>query len=129
VLYFDTLSLAHANAPAGLATRDVRGLWNSPDLRTCALACEEGTQVYRSAPVAAIIDRPPADWLPADVAVVAGVVAAAPPGSRLRPLLDLLLACLDYRFGADVGIGDTAGPSSTPDDIALVHDRGNNWHS
>jgi hypothetical protein len=34
-------------------------------------------------------------------------------------LFDLLLACLEYRFGAETGLSVVPGPPGAPDDIAL----------
>jgi hypothetical protein len=120
VCYYDRRTLADADPPPGFANRGVRGLWNSPDLRACALASTDHVQVYDGVPADDTFpDRSPAGWVPADLPIAAAAAAAMPPGSVLRPLFDVLLACLEYRFGADIEVGTTAVPPSAPDDIAL----------
>jgi hypothetical protein len=67
--------------------------------------------------------RPPARWTPADRVKVASVLEGTPADSDTRRLLDLLREWLDYRFGADVGIGRHA-PAIGEDEISIAWEDG-----
>ena len=56
---------------------------------------------------------------PADLALVHGTLRAGVRSAAERLALELLLACLEYRFGAEVMIGNVPAPTCGADDIAL----------
>jgi hypothetical protein len=72
-----------------------------------------------SAVMAALVDRPLATTGPADLRAVAKHLARTPPDSAARPVLELLRACLEHRFGAEVALGQAGSPNARADDIAL----------
>jgi hypothetical protein len=97
-----------------------RLLCGSADLRGCAIVPGDTIEVHSAIhPAAVVADLPPAEWVAGDLAAVTGALRAAGPGSAAEPLLHLLRACLEYRLGADVGIG-AAAPPAARDDIALA---------
>jgi hypothetical protein len=113
-----TLRLARERPFAGMKGKY---LWGSPDGRRLALAGEGFVDVVvpgLPAVVTALAGRPMAGMAPADLAAATAAVPDSAPGSVTRPFLGLLRACLEYRFGADVGIG-TAVPAVGEDEISL----------
>jgi hypothetical protein len=69
--------------------------------------------------VADLADRSPARYVPADLAAFEALPWDTRPDSAAWPLLDLLRARLEHRFGHDVGISAVAGPPPGEDDIGL----------
>jgi hypothetical protein len=135
--YLDAGTLRPAECPAALAwvpQRDHR-LYLSPDGGYAALWrswsaerpwLEDGYTYKGEIEVRDLVReefselarRPLASFRPADLAAVTALAGRA--GDRpVRTALGLLRACLEYRFGADVAIGDAPAPVPGTDDIAL----------
>jgi hypothetical protein len=62
--------------------------------------------------------RPLAEARPGDPAVVRAALQDSGPPLLSRPLLELLLAALERRFGTDVAVGADQGAGDS-DDIGL----------
>lgn len=98
-----------------------RYLWGSPDGRRLAFAGEGFVDVVvpgLPASVTALAAQPLAAMSPADLAAVTDLLGDSVTGPAARPFLVLLHDILEYRFGADVGIG-TAIPAVGEDEISL----------
>ena len=67
-----------------------------------------------------VADRPQATWTSADLRVVSGVGYLPGRSPAVRPLYDLLIACLEHRVGDDVRIGPDAARIGN-DEIGLPH--------
>lgn len=135
--YLDAGTLRPAECPAALAWVPQRGhrLYLSPDDGYAALWrswseerpwLEDGYSYKGEIEVRDLVReefselgrRPLASFRPADLAAVTALARRA--GDRpVRTALGLLRACLEYRFGADVAIGDAPAPAPGTDDIAL----------
>jgi len=117
--FLDSSTLADAEPPEGVA-RKANGLWNSPGLDRCVLAGYEFVEVHDGLHAeAAIADRAPGTWAPRDLTLISGALQGSTPGSSARPLLELLQAHLEHRFGTDVSIGSKARAAAGADDVAL----------
>ena len=82
-------------------------LWRSPlPAGPLVLGNEEGfTIVPDTAEAAAVADRPPASWVPADLAAVASVAGSSSLPQPGRELLTLLHQWLRYQLGEDAASG------------------------
>jgi hypothetical protein len=69
--------------------------------------------------IAGLVPRPLARARPGDLAALTQLAAGARGGGALA-VLGLLRACLEYRFGADLAIGEAGSHRGTDDDIALA---------
>jgi hypothetical protein len=69
--------------------------------------------------ISELVERPMVSSRPADLNVVAeaGAYATSPETAEVTRLMR---ACLEYRFGADIGLGTTTGSPGEADDIALT---------
>jgi hypothetical protein len=65
-------------------------------------------------------DRPLASLTPADLLRVRKLLRGLGPSSLARPLLELLQACLEDRFGGDIALGGTDPLPAGADDIGLA---------
>jgi len=93
--------------------------WNSPGNRAWVTAGKGFADVFLGRHmVNGIADLRPAEWLPADLATVRAALADPALAPAALPLLDLLRAGLEARFGADVRIGAPPVPLR-PDDIGI----------
>jgi hypothetical protein len=125
VRYLDAETLADVAADREFTGMPGTRLWSSADNRCHAFGGRGVVQVAldtHAAAVVALADRPPAEWVPADLAVV----QAARRSRALRPLAEPLLALLRdvmrHRFGAEVGLGAAAtedGAVLEPWDVEL----------
>jgi hypothetical protein len=117
--FLDPGSLEDTAPPEGIS-RHVTGLWNTPGLDRCALVGRNFIEVHDGVhPVAAIADRPPGRWVPGDLTCVSSIMRAPAPDEVTCPLLEVLRACLEYRFDSEVGLGAEARLSAGDDDVAL----------
>jgi hypothetical protein len=73
----------------------------------------------RAATVTELADRPQSSLKPSDLATIAVALRDGTGGPAARPLLELLAAILDCRFGAEVALGTAAPLQAGADDIAL----------
>jgi hypothetical protein len=48
-----------------------------------------------------LVDRPQAEWTPADLGYVRGARSLAEERPAIRPLYDLVVACMEWRFATD----------------------------
>jgi hypothetical protein len=95
--------------------------WNSADKRICGFGGEGFADVFPGRRTTlATADRPPAEWEPADRAAVTAALGDPAVSAAARPLLELLHAALEYRFGSEVSIGGAVPMESNPDDIGLA---------
>lgn len=75
-------------------------------------------------PAAAVALRPLSDATPADLRTVAAALdTSATSGHAERELLEVLHACLEHRFGAEVTLGSAGRPTGDPHDVALGRDE------
>lgn len=119
VRYLQAGSLAEVAVPRELA--DARGacLCGSADGSMHALGGDGFVQVaYSTHPAVAVASRPLAEAQPGDLAVVRAALQDPGPAPLSRPLLELLLAALEYRFGTDVAVGAEHGAGD--DDIGIA---------
>jgi hypothetical protein len=119
VRYLQAGSLAEVAVPWELT--DARGacLCGSADGSTHALGGDGFVQVaYSTHPAVAVASRPLAEAQPGDLAVVWAALQDPGPAPLSRPLLELLLAALEYRFGTDIAVGAEHGVGD--DDIAIA---------
>jgi hypothetical protein len=65
-------------------------------------------------------DRPLADLVPADLLKVRESLRGLGPPPLARPLLELLQACLEDRFGGDIAVGGADPLPAGADDIGLA---------
>jgi hypothetical protein len=121
VRYFDTDTLTEVEGQHGLAGKTGHELWSSRQGSAHALASEDGAIdiAFATHPLAPLLGRPMGDMTSSDLAAVAGSLGRHDQFPAERPALELLRACLEYRFGADVAIGDAPAPGHGTDDIAL----------
>jgi hypothetical protein len=56
-------------------------------------------------PLASLVGRPMSEMTPADLAAVVGALRDPRRFLAEQPCLELLRACLEYRFGADIAVG------------------------
>jgi hypothetical protein len=118
VRFLDDTTLMDSDPPPEFPAERVTALWNSPDGQRYA-AGGWGSAVAMGADSAVLVaDRPPSQWTVTDLRLVARSEAEAAANPATRPLLDLLRACLETRFGTDVGIGGTA-PGIGDDEIGI----------
>jgi hypothetical protein len=108
VVYLDAQTLASIDEPRELTGRRGTRLWASPDDHYHALAGpgHGGTVqlVDRSLhAVRTLACRPMGAIAPADLNAVNIATRRASPGFRPLPFLELLRACLEYRFASDTG--------------------------
>jgi hypothetical protein len=71
--------------------------------------------------ISELVERPMASSCLADLNVVAEASAYA-TSPEIAEVTRLMRACLEYRFGADIGLGTTTGSPGGADDIALTAD-------
>jgi hypothetical protein len=141
IAVLDAQTLQPAEGTFLLPLGPVRGrdLWSSPDGRCLALASHRGIYVEphplspamrprgtwpherrEEAALTPVCDRPPASLTLADAEVVVAALRITPTDSPAWPLLDLLAARLDYRFGAEVALGASGPVHAAADDVTLA---------
>jgi hypothetical protein len=84
----------------------------------CLLAGLDGTHgigsgrtatiAYAQHPLTALLGQPMSAMTPADLSAVMGALRYRDLFPATRPVLELLAACLEHRFGGDVAIGESA---------------------
>jgi hypothetical protein len=119
VVWFDTGTLAPADPAPGMPDGPADGLWGSGGSEYLAVASPGQVRVSEAwpSPAARLLTVPMAGMGPADLAEAAGLERAG-PSPEGREALGLLRACLQQRFGADVGLG--GGPQAvTAEDVGL----------
>jgi hypothetical protein len=138
VRYFGSQSLAEIPAPTGRSglrgstphrSPDGRAhavlsvLCGSPDGRAHAVSGEGFVNIaFESHPLTSLARQSMGEMARGELASVTGALAAGDQFPAMRPLLETLRACLQYRFGSDIALGQSrsqATPMSGPDDIAL----------
>ena len=106
----DAQSLAERPLPAGLDAdhTEVTSLWTSLGGEYLAVGERERLTVYdlRVLTLAELLDRPLARMAPADLATATALRRRSPDD----PLVNLLAAALEHRFGHEVGLGQPARP-------------------
>jgi len=105
--YFDASSLRPAGRAGELTGLTGTALWNSADNSCHALG---GHGVVHAVTRESLIlqdvaDRPQAAWRPLDLVAAGKAAAALPRSADTQPLWDLLLGCLEQRFGEEVRLG------------------------
>lgn len=121
--YLDARTLKRVRTPREFTGRSGRDLWGTPDGRRQALAGNGSVEVVLhplSDTLAALADRPLASLAPGDIATVTGALRDSGAGWPARPLLEVLAACLEYRFGDEVALGPAAPVQAAADDVALA---------
>jgi hypothetical protein len=118
--YLDAKTLRAVVERRELTGRSGKLLLSSPGNTWHALAGHRFVDVVTSESLAlqGIVDRPQAAWRPADLIAArqaAGIVEGNP---ATRPWYDLLLACLEQRFGGDVRLGHRF-PDPGDDEIGI----------
>jgi hypothetical protein len=73
--------------------------------------------------ITSLIAQPMSAMTPADFSEVRGALSIPDLFPSAQPALELLAACLEYRFGAEVAIGDAA-PTPEADSIGLSTPNG-----
>jgi hypothetical protein len=119
--WFDTATLAPAAAPPGMPDGRVDGVWASPGGEYLAVAVGGRVHVCEPWPrgAALLLTRPMAAMGPADLAAAADL-ERTDPNAAVRRAMGLLLACLEFRIGAEVALDDVAAPhAGGADDIGL----------
>jgi hypothetical protein len=127
VKYLDERTLTRVRAPREFTGRSGRDLWGTPDGRLLALAGNGNVEVVLhplSDTLAALADRPLASLAPGDIATVTGALRDTAAGWAARPLLEVLAACLEYRFGDELALGAAAPVQAAADDVALASSGG-----
>jgi hypothetical protein len=71
--------------------------------------------------ISELVKRPMASSRPADLNAVAEA-GEYTTSQETAEVTRLMRACLEYRFGADIGLGTTTGSPGGADDIALTAD-------
>ncbi|MEV5826707.1 hypothetical protein AB0L25_14110 [Spirillospora sp. NPDC052242] len=128
--FFDPATLEQAGPPAGGGLADVRALWAAPAGAHFAIVREETSAVrkgheddvevygtYRD-PAGRMLDRPLADFAPADLDRIDALIASGKYDGDVAELLALHRIFLEERYGSDVALG-TAVPLGDETDIAL----------
>jgi hypothetical protein len=105
----ERLYLAPDGGHAALSRLRGRPYSSAGELEVRDLAREEIRELAR---------RPLARSRPADQAMLTDLAARARRDDALA-VLGLLQACLDYRFGSDVAVGQAGQPATGADDIAI----------
>jgi hypothetical protein len=123
VRYFDAATLTEAEGQYGLAGKTGHALWISAQGSAHALACGGSLDIaFTTHPLAPLVDRPMRDMTSSDLVAVAGSLGRHDQFPAERPALELLRACLEYRFGSEVAIGRTRTMARGADEIALSKD-------
>jgi hypothetical protein len=121
VRYYDAQTFAEVKGQHGLAGMTGQEVWSSPDGSAHALASDGAIDVALTIhPLASQLARPLGDMTPSDLAAVAGSLGSQDQFPAERPSLELLRACLEYRFGSDFAIGRRPTSPGEPDDIGLL---------
>jgi hypothetical protein len=66
------------------------------------------TIAYAQHPLTALVGQPMSVMTPADFSAVTRALRFLDLFPATRPVLELLAACLEHRFGGDVAIGESA---------------------
>jgi hypothetical protein len=105
--YLDAKTLCAVAGRRELTGRYGTLLLSSPDNTWHALGGNWFVDVVTSESMAlqGIGDRPQAAWRPADLIAARQAASIAGGNPDTRPWYDLLLACLEHRFGSDVRLG------------------------
>jgi hypothetical protein len=120
---YDDATLRPCRPPQEFPREGVTALWNSADGHGYVVGGWGFALIMGMHGAAEVAGRPAARWAPADRATVAAALQRTAADSAARPLLCLLREWLDYRFGADVGIGRN-GPAIGDDEIGISPDIG-----
>jgi hypothetical protein len=123
VRYFDAQTLTEAEGQYGLAGKTGHALWSSAQGSAHALASAGSLDIaFATHPLAPLVGRPMGDMTSSDLVAVAGSLGRHDQFPAERPALELLRACLEYRFGSEVAIGRTRTMARGADEIALSKD-------
>jgi hypothetical protein len=116
--YADARTLGRADWEGGLREEVGDVLLAAPD-GTHGIGAGRGAAIaFAQHPQAALIAQPMSAMTPADFSEVTGALSVPDLFPSVQPVLELLAACLEYRFGAEVAIGD-AVPAPEADSIGL----------
>jgi hypothetical protein len=119
--YFDANSLQGAGERRELTGMAGTALWGSAD-NTCHALGSYGL-VYavtrQSLALQRLADRPQTGWLPRDLPEAREAAAVLHHYPGVGPLHELLVGCLEHRFGGEVRLGWTA---SAADGLAVAAD-------
>jgi len=118
--YLDGTSLQPAATGGELAGRTGLALFSSADCSGHALGGAGFADVATPECIAlrTLAERPQSAWTPSDLAMARGVSWLAERNPQARPFYELLLACLEQRFGSDVAIGQGV-PEVGDDDVRI----------
>jgi hypothetical protein len=106
VHYFDAETLFPSSYRHGLVGMRGTALWSSPEGGTHAVSDGDVIHVaFAVHPLASLVGRPMSEMTPADLAAVVGALRDPRRFLAEQPCLELLRACLEYRFGADIAVG------------------------
>ena len=124
IRYLEAGTLNRIHAPRELAEKRGTALWSSADGSSHALGGGGLVSVVMSEQLALqpLADRPQAAWQRADMAIA---LRAAPVMERCpaaRPFYQLLCACLELRFGGEIGIGRER-PEIGDDEIGISREE------
>jgi hypothetical protein len=114
VTYLDRQTLAPVRKPRELTGRTGTVLWAAPGNGVHALGGHGFVDVVTPECMAqdALAARSLSAWQPADLATARwGAAHIAARWPRTRPWYDLLVSCLEHRYGADAGIGSGPWPA------------------
>jgi hypothetical protein len=125
VICWDAASLVAVEAPVDVSVPyAAHGVWSSAGGEYVAVGVAESVQLrgVRPGPAAELLLRPVGRMVPADLPRVAAAAREA-GDPAVRQALELLRACLEHRFGAEVEIGRPA-PGAAAEDVALGGEDG-----
>jgi hypothetical protein len=118
VRWLNAETLATVAGPPGMGA--ARRIWASPGGEYVAVVGADGMEVHdlRLSDVAGLLARPLADARPEDLAIVRAA-AGCDAGPGAKQAIGLLRACLEYRFGTELALGDAGAVTARADDIEL----------
>jgi hypothetical protein len=116
--YADARTLDRIWWAGGLSGQTGRCLLAAPDGTHGTCSGETAAIAFARHPLTVLTGQPLSAMTPADLSAVTGALRYRDLFPAMRPVLELLAACLEYRFGAEVAIGGAA-PAPEADDIGL----------
>jgi hypothetical protein len=119
ITYLATDDFSVVTQPRELSGRTGTALWGSPDDADYALGGDGEVRVVTRElfGLRALAGRPQVTWLRADLVTAMQAESLIGQDSSARPFYELLVGCLEHRFGGDVRLGGAA--SEAGDDIAI----------
>ena len=124
VRYFDAETLTEIDGAHGLAQSEGYCLFGSAAGSCHGLGGQGIVDVaFTTHPLESLAGRPLTEMTPSDLAAVTSALGGATRFPEARPFLELLAACLEYRFESDVAVG-VDRPAGDGDDVALSADGG-----